>query len=443
MVEEFDVNPSSFIVDGNLISDQLDNIEEYTRFNSNLSLITVPVGVTVPVGDTSIIVETLGNVSNEGIGEYPYTLDVNTDDSIWHSLYIKGSGTVVLSCVERNLNGVYIPADMHTSTPLTLSDEYQLLELNSIIGSGVLASFKVVTNSIQEASFEINGVYINKGDTPRTGVNLVNDNIANTGSNGTTKGFISYYNSVLSVNPYIPTLNMGYGNIPPVPIPNQWVKDVLFLKDTLAIQGITSDTTYFYGTSTTDLYKYDSNFYTILTALNTVDLVDNSVHQGDPACYDDKLYIPCFEPLSGVQHCYIGVFSATDLSFISSHEVSEMLPRGLAALAIDPINEIIYLATDVSVLKYDLNTFAYIEEVTLNPSLVRIQGIEYYNEQLYISTDGGVGHLDNGVHLYNTDGTFVSNIIIPLDVGEIEGLCINYDNLYLDIAGTIYKYVKE
>ena len=62
---------------------------------------------------------------------------------------------------------------------------------------------------------------------------------------------------------------------------------------------------------------------------------------------------------------------------------------------------------------------------------------------LYISTVGTFGTAGNGVHLYNTIGTKISDIITAVDTGEIEGIYVEGKNLYLNIAGKIYEYQQN
>ena len=208
MVDVFSVNPSTWYIEGNVITDELDDPSDYTLFKS--SLVEVPVdSSTAPiVGDTSIKVETLGESPHEGIMESPSTVDVDSGDSVWHSIYLKGSGVVILQCAERDLNGVLI--NTSNSPPFTLSNVYQLLELNTIIDAGVLCSFKVLTNGTDDIVFNLNGVYVNKGSTSRTGLNLVSDNVASTGGNGSTDGFIATNGAIISSESDVNTLEMDY-----------------------------------------------------------------------------------------------------------------------------------------------------------------------------------------------------------------------------------------
>lgn len=92
---------------------------------------------------------------------------------------------------------------------------------------------------------------------------------------------------------------------------------------------------------------------------------------------------------------------------------------------------------------YRLSDFSYQGVVTLSPALAHIQGIEYKNGVLYISTDGKPGKPDNGVHLYNVDGTKISDIITVREPGEIEGVYVEGTDIYLNIAGTIYRYLLQ
>jgi hypothetical protein len=207
MIDIFSVNPSEWTIEGNFVSDELDDPNVYALYKSTLQTI----GGSLPVvGHSSIKVETAGQQVNEGIMEYPFTVDVNIGDSIWHSVYLKGSGTVELVAMEKDNTGAYVGTDSFAT--LILSNEYQLLEINSIIQEGSLICFDVLTTSIQDITFNLNGVYVNRGDTPRTGLNLVADNVASTGGNGSTDGFLGV-NSTISVISGVNILEMDYSQI--------------------------------------------------------------------------------------------------------------------------------------------------------------------------------------------------------------------------------------
>lgn len=212
MVDMFSVNPSNWNVEGNIITDELDDPTLYSLYRSTLNPI-IPL-FTLPVGDTCIMVNTSGSVINEGIQEAPVTLDVGLGDSIWHSMYLMGSGTVILNSYERDVNGNILKTK--SSSPLVLSSTPQLLELNTIIDEGVLINFKVITNSIQDVNFFLNGVYVNMGATSRTGVNLAPDNVASTGGNGTTLGFYPQPNPgnvIISSVSMVNALEMDYSQV--------------------------------------------------------------------------------------------------------------------------------------------------------------------------------------------------------------------------------------
>ena len=212
MVDQFSVNPSNWNVEGNIITDELDDPTLYSLYRSTLNPI-IPL-FTLPVGDTCIMVNTSGSVINEGIQEAPVTLDVGLGDSIWHSMYLMGSGTVILNSYERDVNGNILKTK--SSSSLVLSSTPQLLELNTIIDEGVLCSFKVITNSIQDVNFFLNGVYVNMGATSRTGVNLAPDNVASTGGNGTTIGLYPQPNPgnvIISSVSMVNALEMDYSQV--------------------------------------------------------------------------------------------------------------------------------------------------------------------------------------------------------------------------------------
>ena len=118
----------------------------------------------------------------------------------------------------------------------------------------------------------------------------------------------------------------------------------------------------------------------------------------------------------------------------------------MTGLTVDVVNNLLYCISfcdSTTIWKYSLTDGSYQGSITLNPAITNngIQGIEYKNGILYISSDGTFSTPANGVHLYNTDGTKIGDVITAADAGEIEGLYVEGTDLYLNIAGTIYKYL--
>lgn len=195
-IESFSVNPGSWLVEGNIVTDELDNQESYFLHNSVLyPILASDEGIDPTVGDTYIECQTPGEVAYEGLQEFPHTVDVDPGDSVWHSLYVQGSGTLILQAIERDNDGAII--NTVSSNPLVVSNVDQEIHVNTNVTTGALVSFKLVTNSIQSKKFRINGVYVNIGESPRTGQNLVPDNVAMTGKNGSYDGIVPQGDDVI------------------------------------------------------------------------------------------------------------------------------------------------------------------------------------------------------------------------------------------------------
>lgn len=160
--------------------------------------------ISYPSGDTCILCQTPGSVTGEGINEYYFsqyrkTLHALANQKIWHSLYLNGSGTVELFVCEFNLNGLQV-RNVH-SDPITLSDVWQRVDCDIIASAESFILFSVVTTTAQVAQIRINDVYINVGDSARSGANLAPNDIKGTGADGTTGGFVSLTgNELISVD---------------------------------------------------------------------------------------------------------------------------------------------------------------------------------------------------------------------------------------------------
>lgn len=145
-----------------------------------------------PSGDTCILCQTLGSRANEGVNMYGFSqyermIAVITNQRVWHSVYLQGSGTVKLYVYEFNANGAIVNSAI-TDT-ITLSEVWQRVDKDLTVTVDGYVCFGVETATTQSAQIRINDVYINKGDTARSGANLAADAIKNTGIGGTIEGF--------------------------------------------------------------------------------------------------------------------------------------------------------------------------------------------------------------------------------------------------------------
>ena len=80
-------------------------------------------------------------------------------------------------------------------------------------------------------------------------------------------------------------------------------------------QGIAYDGTYYYGISSTALYKYDANWNLIATNGNAAAQCGGN-HMGSGSIYNGVLYVPCTADPPAQQLAHVGLFNTSTLSFI-------------------------------------------------------------------------------------------------------------------------------
>jgi hypothetical protein len=187
-VEEFQAPTGRVSVDGNVVGDEL---MDQSLWSLSLATVSqVASSDTFPSGDSCILCTTPGSSTGEGVTEqstFKKLLNTVANDKIWHSLYLKGSGTVKLQITEINTNSV--TQQTLISNVITLSNTWQRIDYASTATTTGYMFFSIITTTAQVATIKVNNVYINKGDTARSGANLAPNDIKGTGADGTTGGF--------------------------------------------------------------------------------------------------------------------------------------------------------------------------------------------------------------------------------------------------------------
>jgi hypothetical protein len=243
---------------------------------------------------------------------------------------------------------------------------------------------------------------------------------------------------------------------------------VIIYRPTLT-QGITYDGKYYYGISSTGLYKYDANWNLIATNGNAAAQCGGN-HMGGGSIYNGVLYVPCTADPPAQPLAHVGLFSASTLSFI---KVVDLAGAGLpffpptavqiniAAVAVNPDAGLLAVCsfgpagstakTGASVFTYNLTTFAYKGsfQASGNPTIYN-QGISYYNGHYYYAYDnppvGSASSVNGGVAIMNTDGSSARQIIPASRMmagggtDEIEGLCVTNGNIYVLRGDYLYMF---
>lgn len=212
--------------------------------------------------------------------------------------------------------------------------------------------------------------------------------------------------------------------------PHFWeeVEDLFYLPG-FPRQGIATDKQGTFVTIDTNyLRKSGADF--VVTATNANPIADSGIagvdHLGDGCIIGDEIFLPLeLYPSGPYTNQHIAVYSLSDLSFLRSYDISA---QGHEASGIAFDGEHLYITdfeVDDFIHKYTTEG-VFVETISLSQPIDRMQGIEFSEGRLYISSDG----TPDAVFEVGLDGTVYGNII-DFAVGATEGLCYDGQRLYL------------
>lgn len=208
-------------------------------------------------------------------------------------------------------------------------------------------------------------------------------------------------------------------------------------------QGIATNTTHYFVSSSTALYTYDLEGNLLMQNDDPfVDLPPPINHFGDIGYYDGELYtgVEYFE--SGrSQNIQIALYDAETLNYTRSwlwDAASGQVDCG--AVGIDTDNSLIWMTDWVNsnyIYKYDLQTGDYVGKLHLRATPLWTQGISAYKGDLYVTADDGDvdrnepddlwlipgDTLEDNSTLIQHELAFTAPPLIMM--GEIEGLDFN------------------
>lgn len=205
-------------------------------------------------------------------------------------------------------------------------------------------------------------------------------------------------------------------------------------------QGVCSEGDYYWVSGSTTLTKYDENWNVISENKEPFIGYENEVnHIGDIDVYQNELYVGVEYFMDGVgANIQIAIYDGDTLelkrTFPFNPESGQLECSGIA---VDPDHNIVWMCSWVGedsgryIYKYDLETGDYLGKVHLQMTPQWLQGITYYNGELFMSADDGEADYQESDHMYRTkvdkDATFATVVLERTfdDVtfqGEIEGL---------------------
>ena len=210
-------------------------------------------------------------------------------------------------------------------------------------------------------------------------------------------------------------------------------------------QGITTDGNYYWVSGSTTLTKYDKNWNVILENDNPFEGYKLEVnHIGDIDVYNNELYLGVEYFKDGVgSNIQVAIYDADTLKlkkvFPFNEETGQLECSGIA---VDYDHDYVYMCSWIDnesssyIYRYDLNTGAYLGKIHINPYPEWMQGIAYYNGDLYVTCDDGLADDNEADHMYRINLRNEKNGIAVLErsfddvilQGEIEGLAFDKTN---------------
>lgn len=205
-------------------------------------------------------------------------------------------------------------------------------------------------------------------------------------------------------------------------------------------QGICTENGYYWVSGSTTLSKYDSNWNLVAENKNPFEGYTLDVnHIGDIDVYNNELYLGVEYFMDGEgKNIQVAVYDGDTLKlkrvFPFNAETGQLECSGIA---VDPDSGTVYMSSwidDVSseyLYMYDLDTGDYKGRLKMEKAPKWIQGVAYYDGNLYVTSDDGDAEEDVPDHMYRielADNKQTGKVSLEKtfdDVtrqGEIEGL---------------------
>ncbi|HET7255622.1 MAG TPA: LamG-like jellyroll fold domain-containing protein [Xanthobacteraceae bacterium] len=201
-------------------------------------------------------------------------------------------------------------------------------------------------------------------------------------------------------------------------------------------QGVCWDGTHYYTADTNAIYKWNSSWALVASNTNPIGSAGISGspainHCGDLDVYNGLLYVPmeCWPASGGLYNGHIGVFRASDLSFVQSFDIHAQAHES-ASIAYCPVDGLLYVcdfdANTDKLWKYNPSTGAYVGQLTMDHTISQPQGLTWWQDYFWISQDAN----DETIRVSYAGVTTVGNL--PGGSGGIgfgQGVGDNYEGI--------------
>ncbi len=211
-------------------------------------------------------------------------------------------------------------------------------------------------------------------------------------------------------------------------------------------QGIATDGKYYWVSGSTTLTKYDKDWNIVKENTNPFKGYELEVnHIGDIDVYNNELYLGVEYFMDGVgKNIQVAVYDGDTLELKRTFEFSDETGQlECSGITVDPDGGYVYMVSWIddessdNIYMYDLDREKYLGKILMDFPPKWIQGIAYYDKNLYVTADDGDADEDEPDNMYkielaeNMNTGKVTKEYTFDDVkkqGEIEGLSFDKKN---------------
>lgn len=211
-------------------------------------------------------------------------------------------------------------------------------------------------------------------------------------------------------------------------------------------QGVCAEGDHYWVSGSTTLTKYDKDWNVIASNEDPFAGYDIEVnHIGDIDVYNNELYLGVEYFMDGVgKNIQVAVYDGDTLELKRVFPFNDQTGQlECSGIAVDPDHKTVYMSSWIDdrsssfLYMYDLTTGDYKGTLEMTPPPMWLQGVAYYDGNLYVTADDGDADKDEPDNMYRIDiskdghkGTVAKEKAFD-DVtrqGEIEGLTFDKKN---------------
>lgn len=189
--------------------------------------------------------------------------------------------------------------------------------------------------------------------------------------------------------------------------------------------GIATDGSHYYGFDTNAIRKFDLDWNLVTENTDPAGDAGGDITQiGGGTLLNGLIYVSMADPSPATEQ-WIGVFLASDLSFVDKFDITAT-GIGAADFTVGPDGNLYTIRHAVSGIGdidiYDPSDGSHVGDITLSEDIFEGQGIEYWRGAFWVAEDSG-----NETARVETDGTVHYPGLFGIASGAYEGICTSPD----------------